>query len=57
MGVIFFSAEVSEKTTICNNRDRTHNSVINKKPEFEDLKTEAEDHTNTLRFDLNFRYV
>lgn len=43
-GSYHFSAEVSEKTTICNNRDRTHNSIINKKPEFEDLKTEAEDH-------------
>lgn len=38
MGVIFFPTEVSEETTICNNRDRTHNSEINKKPKFEDLK-------------------
>ena len=49
MGVIFFPTEVSEKTTISNDRDRTHNSVINKKLEFKDLKTGAEDHIQHIK--------
>lgn len=37
----FFFSEANEKTPICNNRSSTHNSVINKKLEFEDMKTGA----------------